>query len=69
MFFCKNPVEKAVVAVRLGAALALEDDPAAVGAYSRVGVAVVVVRWPYNRNLRAAVNLGNTRPSAFESAS
>lgn len=67
VFFCKDPVEKAAVAARLGAALALEDDPAAVEAYSRVGVAVVVVSWPYNRNLRLAVNLGNTRPNVWSS--
>lgn len=49
LVFCRDTREKAAAALALGASLALEDDPAAIGAYAWAGIPVVVPAWPYNR--------------------
>ncbi|RJX20143.1 MAG: hypothetical protein C4575_06930 [Desulforudis sp.] len=51
VFFCADAREKLAVAQKLGAALALDDDPEAIRLYARSGIAVLYPDWPYNRSL------------------
>lgn len=51
IYFCRDAHEKAAVAARLNASIALEDDPRVVRLYVKSGITVLVPDWPYNRSL------------------
>lgn len=51
IYFCADAREKLKVAAKLGATIALEDDPLAVQLYAQAGIAVLMPGWEYNQHV------------------
>ncbi len=51
VIYCRDAREKLAAAGKLGAVMALEDDPEAVRLYARNGITVLYPDWPYTRDI------------------